>query len=114
MRPESRKFLFDIQCAANLILGFVEGKQISDYGSDDLLRSGVERQFEIIGEALSKLTKIDLETANRISETRRIVAFRNVLVHGYDAISDEVVWDIVQNKLPTLKREADALLGGNS
>jgi uncharacterized protein with HEPN domain len=54
--------------------------------------------------------KLDANTADRISEYRRIISFRNVLIHGYDAISDAVVWDIVQNKLPILQREVDALI----
>ena len=59
---------------------------------------------------MGRLARTDPETAGRISEQQRIISFRNVLVHGYDAVSDEVVWDIVETKLPTLSHEAESLL----
>jgi len=110
MRPESRKFLFDIQAAARQLGTFKEGKSFTDYAADPMLRSAVERQFEIIGEALSQLAKIDQEAANRISNWRRIVDFRNVLAHGYSVVDDQLVWDVLQSKLPTLATEVSALL----
>ncbi len=110
MRPESRKFLFDIQTAAKLLAEFTEGKSFTDYAADPMLRSAVERQFEIIGEALAQLAKIDHEAANLISDWRRIVDFRNVLAHGYAVVDDRLVWDIVQSKLSTLEREVARLL----
>lgn len=82
MQPESKKFLFDIQRAADRVVRFTSGKTSNDYLSDELRRSAVERQFEIIGEAPGKLLKIDSATANHISEQRRIISFRNVLIHG--------------------------------
>jgi uncharacterized protein with HEPN domain len=110
MRPESRKFLFDIQTAAKQLDEFTQGKSFTGYSADPMLRSAVERQFEIIGEALAQLAKIDQEAANRISDWRRIVDFRNVLAHGYAVVDDRLVWDILQSKLPTLEREVSALL----
>ena len=110
MRSESRKFLFDIQTAAKQLDEFTRGKSFTDYSADPMLRSAVERQFEIIGEALSQLAKIDQEAANGISDWRRIVDFRNVLAHGYAMVDDRLVWDILQGKLQTLKREVLALL----
>jgi uncharacterized protein with HEPN domain len=65
----------------------------------------VERQFEIVGEALNRLQKLDPELVAQISDYRRIIAFRNVLAHGYDVVSDEVVWDIVQNRLDVLRQD---------
>jgi uncharacterized protein with HEPN domain len=90
---------------------FSAGKQLDDYRNDPMLRSAIERQFEIIGEALNRLKRLDPETAVRISDYQRIIDFRNVLAHGYDVVSDQVVWDIVQNKLPDLRREIDELKG---
>jgi uncharacterized protein with HEPN domain len=75
-----------------------------------LLKSAVERQFEVIGEALSQLAKADQETAALISEYRRIIAFRNILIHGYAQIDDRLVWGVLDSKLPTLLREVEKLL----
>jgi uncharacterized protein with HEPN domain len=110
MRLETRKLLEDIRQACALIQGFTAGKSSADYESDALLRSGVERQFEIVGEALGRLLRSDPQTAAQISQHRRIISFRNVLIHGYDVVEDAVVWDIVQRDLPVLLREVEAFL----
>jgi uncharacterized protein with HEPN domain len=93
--PEIRKYLFDMAEACELIESFVAGKSFDDYAADALLRSGVERQFEILGEALSRLLQIAPELSNRISDTRRIISFRNRLIHGYASVADEIVWGVI-------------------
>jgi uncharacterized protein with HEPN domain len=110
MRPESKKYLFDIKQAAELVIKFTEAKTFADYEADELLRSAVERQFMIVGEALVQLTHVDYELGASISEHGRIIAFRDILVHGYTAIDDEVVWRIVTLDLPSLLAEVTALL----
>lgn len=111
MQPESPKLLEDIRTAAAYILDKTQGKTMSDYISDDLLRPAVERYFEIIGEALNRLTRLDPETAETIKDAPQIIAFRNVLIHGYDAIDDRRVWDAIQNSLPTLHGQVITMLG---
>jgi uncharacterized protein with HEPN domain len=110
MRLESRKFLFDILQAAKNIGEFCGGKTFEDYSADSLLRAGTERQFEIIGEALRQLAMEDPAAAARIHEYKRIIAFRNILIHGYAEVDDRVVWDVLQNKLPSLLAGVRALL----
>ena len=110
MRLESKKYLFDIQQAAKKLQQFSQDKAFSDYEADALLRSAVERQFEIVGEALRKLAKEDPETAQRIAEYERIISFRNILIHGYAEIDDRLVWDILQSKLPNLLKQVQSLL----
>ena len=110
MRLESKKYLFDIRQAADLIVDFTRGKSFTDFQADAMLRSAVERQFEIIGEALTKLAKIDQATASLISEHGRIIAFRNILIHGYAQIDDRLVWGVLDAKLPTLSQEVNMLL----
>ena len=109
--PEICKLLHDIQQACQRLGEFTGGKSVEDYLSDAMLRSAVERQFEIIGEALNQLLGRDEATAFRITDHRRIIAFRNRLVHGYATIDDEVVWGILETSLPRLRDEVDELLG---
>lgn len=110
MRLEVRKYLHDIQRALDALADFIGGKNFEDYAAEAMLRAAVERQFEIIGEALAQLAKRDENVASRISDHRRIIAFRNILIHGYAEIDDRLVWDIVETKLPTLRAEVGDLL----
>ena len=93
-----------------LLTGFTAGKAFADYEHDAMLRSAVERQFEIIGEATAQLAKLDRGLAARIGEHSRIVAFRNILIHGYADVDDRLVWDVVETKLPALRRDVERLL----
>lgn len=102
MQPESRKHLEDVRIAAEQIISFVDGRTFEQYCCDNLLRAGVERQFEIIGEALNRLKKSDPQTLSRIEDHRRIISFRNLLIHGYDVVDHEIVWDAISGKLPSL------------
>ena len=111
MQPEIRKFLFDARSACEALLTFTQGKTLRDYRSDLLLRSGVERQLQIIGEALNQAHKMDLHIAELIENFRQIINLRNVIVHGYSTIQDETVWGILQNDLPRLYEQVSNLLG---
>ena len=75
-----------------------------------MLRAAVERQFEIIGEAVSQLARLDEELAARITNYRRVIAFRNILIHGYSDVDDGLVWDVVETNLPLLRHEVERLL----
>ncbi len=110
MRLETRKYLSDIQQAAGRVQRFTSGKTLADYREDDLLRSAVERQFEVVGEAMNKLARVDEGTARRITNFQRIIAFRNILIHGYTDVDDGLVWDVVGTYLPRLVREVNSLL----
>ena len=105
-----RKYFFDINEACDLLLQFTAGKTFSDYSTDPMLRSAVERQFEIIGEALVQALRLDPSLSSRISNTGRIIAFRNRLIHGYASIADEIVWGILEANLPSLRKEVAALM----
>ena len=99
MQPESNALLWDARRAAELIRSFIDGRSWPDYVEDPMLRSAVERQFEIIGEALNRLARADPSVAERIDDLPRIVAFRNVLIHGYATIDDVVVWEVATERL---------------
>ena len=111
MRLESKKLLEDVRMAVEAIQGFVVGRTLLEYLVDLMLRSAIERQFEIIGEALNRLRRTDRPTADRISEYEQVIAFRNVIAHGYDVIEDNVVWDFIHDELPPLHAQVIALLG---
>ena len=111
MQPESAKYLEDIRDAGATIREVTSGRTLADYKRDKLLRLGVERCFEIIGEALRRLEQRDAVTASGITDYKRIIGFRNVLIHGYSILQHEIVWTAVQNHLPLLLREVEALLG---
>ena len=112
MQPDSRKYLFDIRRAAGLIAGFCSGRSFEDYVADDMLKSAVERQFGVIGEALARLAKTEPTVAEQVTDHRRIIAFRNILVHGYATVDDRIVWGVVETSLPALMRSVDGLLFG--
>ena len=82
----------------------------ADYVKNDMLQKAVERQIEIIGEAVNKLSKIAPTVS--ISNARRIVDTRNYVIHGYDKVSNEIIWGIVIKHLPKLKQEVEDLLKG--
>lgn len=102
--------LDDIRQAASAILDFVRGKSFADYESDDMLRSAVERKFEIIGEALGRMRKSCPELLDEIREHRSVTSFRNILVHGYDRIDHQIVWGIIEDDLTNLLLDVERLV----
>ena len=110
MQLEARKYLFDVRQACERLREFTAGKTFEDYSETSMLRAAVERQLEIVGEALGRLAKLDAEVAGQITDHRRIIAFRNILVHAYAQIDDRLVWGVIDANLPTLEAEVRALL----
>lgn len=110
MQPDPRKYLWDALRAAGFLRQFAAGKTFREYQDDVLLRSAVERQFEIVGEALSQLAKSHADMAAQVPELPRIVAFRNILIHGYANVDDALVWQVLTDKLPQLEAALQTLL----
>lgn len=110
MLPKTPKLLEDIRDAASFIREVSQSKTLAAYQSDRLLRQAIERNFEIIGEAMHRLTQHDPEVAARISKHRQIVDFRNVLIYGYDLIDHRLVWSTINEEVPVLLTEVEALL----
>jgi uncharacterized protein with HEPN domain len=110
MHADARKLLWDAQHAAERIERFTAGKTFTEYGADEYLRSAVERQFEIVGEAINQLRRIDPDTAVAIPELARIIAFRNILVHGYADVDNRLVWGVIETDLPSLRATLGRLL----
>ncbi len=102
MDDRAAKYLWDAQRAAERVVRFTAGRTCDDYLGDEMLRSAVERQFEIIGEAFTGLRRVDPNLAATIPDLPRIVAFRNVLIHGYATVDSRLVWGVVEGKLAEL------------
>lgn len=110
MPHEAKKHLFDILEACKLIEQFSAGRTAEQYKNDPYLKSAVERQFLIIGEALQQMLKRFPDSAQRITDHRSIINFRHILAHGYDRVDDEVVWGVIETSLPILRKEVEKLL----
>lgn len=110
MQPESARFLYDMRQAIDFILEFVEGRTIEEYFANRMLRAAVERELEILGEAMSWIARVDPATADRISESREIIGLRNILIHRYFRIDSNIVWDIIHSSVAALRDEIDSLL----
>jgi uncharacterized protein with HEPN domain len=109
MPPESLKYLSDIRQAIMEIESFFpDGYRFQDYLKNLMQRKAVERELEIIGEAMNRLIKIQPELD--IPEARRVIALRNRVIHGYDKVDDVLVWSVVINHLPELKKKIDGLI----
>lgn len=102
MRLETLKRLEDARAACVRIDRFIAGKNKAEFVASDLLRSAVERQVEIIGESLGQAAATDPEAERRIPELRKIVGMRNRLIHGYDEVDYNIIWDAVTVKIPEL------------
>ena len=110
MNDETRKNLIDILQAAEEIQDFVRGMDFEAYQNNPVTRRAVERDFEIIGEALNRIKNTDSELLKKISEHHRIIGFRNILIHGYDVVDEAIVWQAVTNHLPILVGEIKEIL----
>jgi len=112
MKLEIKKYLFDIKTSIDSIIDFLgETKNFFEYQENKLLRRGIEREIEIIGEAMSRILKLDPNI--KINNARQIVDTRNWVIHGYDKVDDVVIWGIVLKHLPKLKVEIEELLENN-
>lgn len=110
MQRKAKKYLHDMGEACRLVVDFIEGKSWNDYQDDVPLQSAVERQCQILGEALHQLHKNFPSVAERIPDHRDIINFRHVLVHGYDKVENEVVWGVANTNVPKLLLEVEKML----
>ncbi|HEY9124564.1 MAG TPA: HepT-like ribonuclease domain-containing protein [Bacteroidales bacterium] len=110
MNEKVLKSLYDIKLAIEEIDTFfsTRDKRFDDYTNDLLLKREIERNLEIIGEAMNRILKEDPQIS--IDNAKRIVGLRNQIIHGYDSVSDENIWGIVINHLPKLKDEISKLI----
>lgn len=110
MARDPRALLWDAKSSGEAIERFLAGKAFDDYLADEVLRSAVERQFEILGEALSQLDKQAPDVVSSLPGAAKAIAFRNVLIHGYARVDDAIVWQAAAGPLPELLRAIRARL----
>lgn len=110
MTRDREAFLFDIYDSAAFLLGFTQNEDFNRYQKDRAFRRAIERELQIIGEALFQLAKLDSALAARITESEGIIGFRHVIVHGYFDLKPDVVWSVLKNKLGILSGEVKLLL----
>ncbi|CAG5081487.1 HepT-like ribonuclease domain-containing protein [Parvicella tangerina] len=112
MDERIQKWLYDIKVAIDEVDSFFEGESMifENYQKNKMLKRAVEREFEIIGEAMNRILKRDESFIEEIEDATNIVGLRNQVIHAYDNISDESIWAIIINHLPRLKKDVNALL----
>lgn len=110
MQREAGAHLWDAAEAAKLVYEFARGRTESDFEADLVIRSAIERQLEILGEALNRLRRDDADTAALVPELDRIVGMRNVIAHEYGRIDYEIVWRAVTTSIPALIPVLDVLV----
>jgi uncharacterized protein with HEPN domain len=110
MRRELKVRLWHALDRANAIADLLGARTFEEYTSDQHFRAALERHLEIIGESLSKAVQMEPGLADSITEFAGIIAVRNRLAHGYDALDDETLWKIAHDKVPRLLAEVRALL----
>ena len=110
MDIEIKAWLYDILNAINEIDSFFidTTKEFTVYQNDLKTRRAVERNVEIIGEAMNRILQKD--DSIELSNSRKIVDTRNRIIHGYDSVSDDIIWSIIVSQLPTLKNEVEKML----
>lgn len=109
-RRDPRLALADIVSAGELAMGFLAGRTFEQYASDRLLSSAVERQLEIVGEAVNRALRADPALQAEIPQAAAVIGFRNILAHGYDTVSDRLVFSLATENLPPLVASARELL----
>jgi len=107
---EPEKYLYDMLSSCEFLLEFTSSKAVDDYINDRAFRSALERELQIIGEALIGLEKVAPAVAAQIPEYQNIIGFRHVLVHGYDSLDPSTIWNVVETKLEGLAQNIKSLL----
>jgi uncharacterized protein with HEPN domain len=104
------KYLYDVLCSCQEIEEETDlrGKNFEIFCNDRVYRRFIERNFEIIGEAMNRALKLNPDI--NITSARKIVNTRNLVIHSYDSLNREILWGIVIKHLPILKQEIKLLL----
>lgn len=103
------KSLYDIKLSIESIAIHLDGiNDYSDFKNSFTVKRAIERELEIIGEAVNRILREDKDV--KLSNARRIVDLRNYIIHAYDAVDDEIIWSIITKHIPLLKTEIENIL----
>jgi uncharacterized protein with HEPN domain len=110
MQPKTLKYLLDIQSVISEIelIKTKTNNNFNQFKSDFILQRAIERDLEIIGEAVRKITELD--DSVKLSSTKNIIGLRNIISHAYDSIEPEMIWGIIQNNIPVLNEEVNNII----
>ena len=111
MKNETRQRQLDAYHSCHAIARYTAGLDLDMYAREEMVRDAVERRLGIIGEALNQVANLEPALSEQIPQLRQVIGLRNRVIHGYDDLDDEIVWDIIQNKLPALESRIAELLG---
>jgi len=114
MQRRVKKYLEDIIIASLAIERMTAEKSFEEFIQDDVVSSAVMWKFELIGEAMRRVSEHDLTVIDSISEVRQIIQFRNRLIHGYDVIDNDTVWAVIKRDIPRLRQEIETVLNSQA
>lgn len=114
MRRNPQKFMFDMLDSCRFLMELTKNEHVDKFMEDRVFRGAIERELQIIGEAMLQLKTISPVTAAEFTEHERIIGFRHVLVHGYHELDPDIVWRVIKDKLPILRAELEVALPSES
>ena len=110
MRPKTAAALFDIRIAVERVRETVETMTLDEFGASWIVQSAVERQFEILGEALTRIKSLEPAILDSIPDASKVIGLRNLIAHGYDVVDPKVLWSTANEHLPALESAVLELL----
>ena len=108
-KREWELYLKDIDKSINKIIKYTKGMERKEFFDDDKTFDAVLRNLEIIGEAVKHLPD-ELKTQHENVKWKKIAGLRDIVIHGYFGIDEDIIWDVVQNKIPELKPEIETII----
>jgi uncharacterized protein with HEPN domain len=109
MSRDESLYLADIKKCCEKVLKFTSGMSYKDFTQDDLHYDAVLRNLEIIGEAVKHVSDEQQQKYPQV-KWRKIAGFRDIVAHQYFGVSDEIVWDVIENEIPVLLQQVEVIL----
>lgn len=108
-QPDVKKYLLDIIISIDGIKTYTAGiTKFADFTANRVVYRAVERELEIIAEAITRIKNVD--SSIEISQSKKIIGLRNRVIHAYDTVNEDIVWGVVVKHLDSLKTEVEYLI----